>query len=104
MKTFSIPRLALLAAALCGLSAHAQTSTSPVPLSDWQYAAVQDRIDADYKAAKAACDRLSGNAQDICTEQAKGKRKVAEADLQYQRSGKAADAAKAAEIRVEADY
>jgi hypothetical protein len=33
-----------------------------------------------YKADKAACDALSGNAKDVCVEQAKGKEKVAKAE------------------------
>jgi hypothetical protein len=40
------------------------------------------RISAEYKAAKAACASLSGNAKDICVEEAKGKEKIAKAELQ----------------------
>lgn len=100
--------LAVLAAALVfGLSAQAQppsTTTSPVPLSSEAYAKAKDRIDNDYNAAKDACDRLSGNAEDICTEQAKGQKKVAEAELAYQRSGERGDAIKIKQAQAEATY
>lgn len=66
------------------------------------YNAQKDRIEAQYKADKAACDKLSGNAKDICVEEAKGKQKVARAELDYTRSGK--DAHKVAEARAEARY
>jgi hypothetical protein len=37
------------------------------------YSAAKERISAEYKADKAACDSHSGNQKDICMEQAKGK-------------------------------
>ena len=43
--------------------------------------AAQDRISADYKAAKARCDNLSGNTKDICMAEAKAKEKIAKAEL-----------------------
>ena len=36
--------------------------------------------DAQYKSEKEACSRMSGNAKDICVEEAKGKQKIAKAD------------------------
>ena len=36
--------------------------------------------EAQYKTEKDACSRMSGNAKDICVEQAKGKEKIAKAD------------------------
>jgi len=36
--------------------------------------------EAQYKTDKAACDALKGNAKDICSEEAKGKEKVAKAE------------------------
>lgn len=66
------------------------------------YSAHKERIEAMYKADKAACDKLSGNAKDICVEEAKGKQKIALAELDHTRSGK--DANKVAEARAEANY
>lgn len=51
-------------------------------LSKEDYKAGKDRIAADYKSAKAACDSLSANAKDVCIAEAKGKEKVAKAELE----------------------
>ncbi|MES1163922.1 MAG: hypothetical protein ABUL50_12760, partial [Rhizobacter sp.] len=59
-----------IAALFAATGAHAAT------MSDVDYKAGKDRISADYKADKAACDSFSGNAKDICVEQAKGKENV----------------------------
>ncbi len=56
-----------------------------------EYKAGKDRISADYKAAKAACDSLSANAKDVCVQEAKAKEKVAKAELEYNHTGKAGD-------------
>jgi len=45
------------------------------------YKAEKDRIEAEYKAAKEKCDKLTGNAEDVCDVQAKGDKRIAEADL-----------------------
>jgi hypothetical protein len=99
MKLLSTPRVALLAAAMSfGMAVQAQSMSSE------ERSAAQDRINAEYKADRAACDRMSGNAKDICVEQAKGKEKVADAELQYRRSGKAEDATKVALAKADAAY
>jgi hypothetical protein len=86
-------------AALVAMSA-AQSQT----MSSADYGAAKDRISAEYKSAKATCDGLAGNAKDICVEEAKGKEKVAKAELDYKRSGKAEDMSKVAIAKAEADY
>lgn len=68
--------LALAAAAFAG---------SSFAMTDAEYKAARDRINADYKAAKAACDKLKGNAEDVCEEEAKGQRNIARAELEHQR-------------------
>ena len=68
------------------------------------YNARKDQIEAMYKADRAACDRLSGNTKDVCVEQAKGKQKIARAELDAARSGKESDRGKVAEARAEASY
>jgi hypothetical protein len=57
-----------------------------------------------YKADKAACSALSGNAKDICAEEAKGKEKVAKADAEasYANTPKARESARVA--RADATY
>jgi hypothetical protein len=73
-------------------------------MNDADHKAGKDRISADYKADKAACDSFSGNAKDICVEQAKGKESVAKAELEANYSGKAADMAKVAVVKADASY
>jgi len=68
------------------------------------YKAGKDKIAAEYKTSKAGCASLSGNANDICVADAKGKEKVALAELEagYQPSPKTRYQARVA--RAEADY
>ncbi len=68
------------------------------------YTAAKDRIGAEYKADKAACDSRSGNQKDICMEQAKAKEKVARAEAEYNYTGKPADASKIAVEKADAGY
>jgi len=68
------------------------------------YKAGKERISAQYKADKAACDSLSGNAKDVCVQEAKGKEKVAKAELEYSYTGKANDQAKVQKARAESTY
>lgn len=92
-------RIAMLSIALaCAGLAQAQT------MNPAEYGAAKDRIQADYKVDKAACDRLSGNPKDICQAEAKGKEKVALAELEQRRSGKAEDARKLALAKADAAY
>jgi hypothetical protein len=68
------------------------------------YKADKSRISADYKAAKAACASLTANAKDICIEEAKGKEKVARAELEYSYTGKAKDQNKVLVAKAESTY
>lgn len=51
----------------------------------------KDKISANYKANKALCGSMSGNAKDICKEEAKANEKIARAELDesYEPSTKA---------------
>jgi hypothetical protein len=51
-------------------------------MSQSDYQASKDKIGTEYKAAKEACKSLSGNANDICEVDAKGKEKVSLAELE----------------------
>ena len=73
-------------------------------MSKDEHKAGKDRIEAEYKADKAACDSLARNAKDICQEEAKGKEKVAKAELEYAYTGKPDDANKVLKTRAEATY
>ncbi|WP_090047014.1 hypothetical protein [Limnohabitans sp. 2KL-27] len=83
LKTFAAM---LVCASLLPISAaYAQT------ISKAEYQTSKTRISTDYKADKAACSALAGNAKDICQEEAKGKEKMARAELEYNYTGKDAD-------------
>lgn len=91
---------ALLAATLslcCGL-AQAANFSKPV------YDGAKEDIKTSYKADRDACSKLSGNAKDICVEEAKGREKVALAQLEYNYSGSPGDEIKLMETRAEARY
>jgi hypothetical protein len=73
-------------------------------MSKDDYKAGKDRISTTYKADKAACDALSGNTKDVCIQEAKGKEKVAKAELEYSYTGKANDQTKLQKAKAEASY
>jgi len=76
MNTFKFNLLAIaLGLALSG-AAMAQ------PLSKADYKAAKQKISVDYKTAKAGCASLAANVKDICVVEAKGKEKVALAELE----------------------
>ncbi len=85
MNKFTISSLALAISLAFSVNAMAQN------MSKDEYKAAEKRISAEYKLDKANCDSLSSNAKDICKAEAKGKNKVAEAELeaQYEPSKKA---------------
>ncbi len=51
-------------------------------LSADEYKVGKDQSASQYKAEKAACKSFSGNAEDICVAEAKGREKVVRADLE----------------------
>lgn len=73
-------------------------------ISKDDYRAAKDSIAARYKSARADCASLSGNPNDICVAEAKGKEKVALADLEasYKPSRKSYYEARVA--KAEANY
>lgn len=73
-------------------------------MSKTDYKAGKDKISAEYKTSKASCGSLSGNANDVCVAEAKGKEKVAKVELEatYKPSQKAHYEARVA--KAEADY
>ena len=99
MKPSKLMMALLAAAGLClAGGGHAQTMNK-----DQRDMAVKS-ADAQYKQDKAACDGLSGNAKDICVEEAKGRLKVAKADANaaYLNTPKARENAR--DARAEATY
>lgn len=69
---------AVAAAIAMAISAGAMGAT----VTKSEYKASKDGITAKYKSDKAACNAMTGNAKDICIEEAKGSEKVAKAELE----------------------
>lgn len=93
----------LQATVLClGLLALSAVQAETISKSD--YKAGKARISETYRADKTACHSQSGNAKDVCEEEAKGKEKVARAELEFSYSGKAADGNKVDVVKAKAAY
>ena len=93
-------RSSLLLAALLGLAGGAYANN----FSKEAYSGAKTDIKTQYKAERDKCASMSGNAKDVCVEEAKGREKVALAQLEYNYTGKAKDERKLAEERYEAAY
>lgn len=74
------------------------------PMAKEEVAAQKTRIEADYKAKRQTCDSLSGNAKDICLEEAKGSEKVARAELDHRQNATASNQENLAKARADASY
>lgn len=99
MRTAKLMTALLVAAGLTGAGgAWAQTGNKEA-----RDAAIRS-AEAQYKTAKATCDALSGNAKDICIEEAKGNERVAkaEAEVAYENTPRMREKARVA--RAEAAY
>ena len=96
------------------LAAQAQTTpgaASPTPRTGADRSAdrkmknaEEDKIEAEYKADKAKCDSMNGNAKDVCMKEAKGKEKVAKAELDAQKDPSARNQRKVEEAKADAKY
>lgn len=73
-------------------------------MSKNDYKAGMDSIAAEYKSNKASCESLSGNANDICMAEVKGKEKVAKADLEARNKNTNEARYEALVAKAEADY
>ena len=93
-----------LAAVSASLFLAFSTAAISAPPSKAEYQAAKESISTKYKSDKAACQAMSGNTKDICVEEAKGKEKVAKADLEYTYTRKATDRTKAQVAKAEAAY
>ena len=66
--------------------------------------AEKDKIEATYKADKANCKNMKGNAKDVCEADAKGKENVAKAELEQKYQPSAAHERKVDEAKAEHEY
>ena len=90
--------LLMLAVASCFAAAQAGAMTAD------EHKVAKEKIEADYKVDKAACDAMKGNAKDVCQKEAEGKQKVAKAELQQMYKPSDANARKVQEEKIEAAY
>lgn len=72
--------------------------------SKHDYKVGMERIESEYKSEKKNCDSFSGNAKDICVAEAKGKEKVAKADLEASNKNTKKAHYNAHVAKAEADY
>jgi len=101
--TFSLQASAIATAlSLTAALAFAPAHAAQVATAD--YKAGKTRISADYKADKLACKALTGNAQDVCHEEAKAKEKNGLAALEYGHTGKASDQKKMLAVQLDTAY
>jgi hypothetical protein len=98
MNKLSIHTVALAVSLAFSAGAMAQS------MSKDDYKAGKDKIVAEYKSAKAACTSLSGNANDICVAEARGREKVAKADLDVSYKPTVKSRYEARVATAEADY
>ena len=69
-----------------------------------EYKAGKVKVEADYKTDKKACDAMKGNAKDVCIKEAKGKEKIAKADLEQSYEPSDKHMKKAAEAKADSEY
>ena len=81
------------------------TSGAPAaPISKEAYDSAVRNAEAQYKINKDACDSRAGNAKDICLAEAKGKEKVAKAELDQKKNPSVRNERKVAEAKAEHKY
>ena len=94
MSKLIISLLAAAGIAFAGAAGAADSKT----MSRDAYKADKDKIEAQHKTDRQQCSSLSGNAKDVCQAEAKGKEKVAKAELEanYKNTDKARNDARVA--------
>lgn len=98
MNKFNINVIALAVSMAFSVGAMAED------MSKDTYRASKAKIEAEYKLAKAGCASLSGNPSDICVAEAKGKEKVAKAELEASYKPTRENRYEARVAKAEADY
>ena len=73
-------------------------------ISGDEYNREKDRIEADAKAAKAACKSMKDNAKDICEAEAKGNEKLAKKELDYKKNPNDKNAQDVEKMKAEVAY
>jgi hypothetical protein len=101
MSKLLITLLAGCGIAFAGATFAADTST---PMSKDAYKAQKEQVKSTYDADIKACKSMSGNAKDVCEQEAKGKRDVAMADAEAAYKGTPSARYDARVARVESQY
>ncbi len=97
-------KLSSLAIAVAfGFAGHAFAADT-TGMSKDAYKEAKDKIEAQYKSDKATCDPMKGNAKDVCKADAKGKEKVAKAELEAQYKPSPKNEEKVKTAKADADY
>jgi len=78
MNTRTLNLIATAALAVLASSAACAADT----MSKFDYKAAKENIGLKYENDRLACGQMSGNARDVCMEEAKGEQKVARAELE----------------------
>jgi hypothetical protein len=78
--------------------------TSSFAMTKSEHKVAKERIEANYKMAKAKCDELKDNAKDVCMKEAKGTEDVAKAELEQQYKPSAQHSRKVAEEKAKMRY
>lgn len=102
MSKLLITLLAGCGIAFAGASYAADTSMTP--MSKDAYKAQKDEIKSTYDTDIKSCKSMSGNAKDVCEQEAKGKRDVAMADAEAAYKGTPSARYDARVARVESQY
>ena len=98
MKSFIATLIATAAVAAIGIApAAAQTNKDA-------HKTVMDKVKADYRVAKDKCDAMSGNAEDICEDEAKLARAKAELDATTKHDNTGNNVRKARDKVIDAEY
>jgi hypothetical protein len=102
------PILSVIAATVIGITFGAPafadtTATEAKHHAKAEYKHTMKQADADYKAAKANCNSLTGNDKDVCVKEAKASYQKAKADAKVARTSGSARA-EAGEDKREANY
>jgi hypothetical protein len=82
----------------------ASTLLVALPFSHLSHAASGTQADSQYNTDKEKCSPMTGNAKDICMEEAKGKLKVARAESEFAYSGKVKDQTNVAVTKAKVAY
>ena len=93
-----------LARTLIATVAAGLLATSAFAMTPAEHKSEKNRISADYKMDKKACDAMKSNAKDICVKEAKGKEEIAKAELESQYKPSAKATHKVADARADAAY